>query len=136
MAAMQALGLRASWMMKKEAFFWPLGGLFRKMGGVPIDRKGKNNITTQMADWFKDNDTAWLGITPEGTRTKVDSFKKGYLRMAYAANVPIFVIGLNGATKEVILDKLFPLTFDTDIDNRKLKAYYDKTFTGIRPENG
>ena len=41
LSSMQAVGLKASWMMKKEAFFWPLGGLFKKLGGVPIDRQAR-----------------------------------------------------------------------------------------------
>jgi len=135
LGAMQRVGLKCSWMMKKEAFFWPLGGLFEKLGGIPIDRSSKNDVTTQMANWFKAHDNVWLGMTPEGTRSKVKKYKKGYLRMAYAANVPIFVIGLNAPTKEVVLDRLWDLTFDTEVDNRKIKAYYDKTYIGINPEN-
>lgn len=133
LAAMLSVGLRFSWMMKKEAFFWPLGPLWKAMNGVPIDRSRKNDITQQMADWFKANDNVWLGITPEGTRSKVDKFKKGYLRMAYAANVPIFIVGINATTKEVVLDKLWKLTYDTEKDNRAIKRYYDKNFTGINP---
>jgi 1-acyl-sn-glycerol-3-phosphate acyltransferase len=136
MAAMQAAGVKASWMMKKEAFFWPLGGLFKKMGGVPIDRKAKMDLTTQMANWFNSVEQGYLGITPEGTRSKVEKFKKGYLRIAYGAGVPVFLVGLNGPTKEVVLDKIMPLTFDTEVDNRKIKAYYDKNYTGIKAENG
>ena len=136
MASMLSVGLHFSWMMKKEAFKGPFGALWKKMGGVPIDRHSKNDLTTQMADWFKANDNVWLGITPEGTRSKVDSFKKGYLRIAYAANVPVFIVGLDGKAKEVVLDKVWDLKFDTVIDNRNIKAYYDKTFVGIRPENG
>lgn len=136
MAAILSIGLKCSWMMKKEAFFWPLGGLWKAMGGVPIKRSSRNDLTTQMTQWYHDNDIAWLGLTPEGTRSKVDKFKKGYLRMAYAAGVPVFVIGIDGKKKEVILDKVWELSFDTDTDNRKIKAYYDKTFTGINPENG
>jgi len=136
LAAMQYVGLKCSWMMKKEAFFWPLGPLWKKLGGIPIDRSKKNDVTLQIADWFKDNDNVWLGMTPEGTRSKVSKFKKGYLRMAYAANVPVFVIGLHAPTKEVVLDRLWELTFDTETDNRKIKAYYDKTYQGINAENG
>ena len=123
-------------MMKKEAFFWPLGGLWKSMGGVPIDRSSKNDITSQMTQWYHDNEIAWLGLTPEGTRSKVDKFKKGYLRIAYAASVPVFIVAINGPTKEVILDKIWDLSFDTETDNRKIKAYYDKTYTGIKAENG
>lgn len=136
MAAMLSVGLRFSWMMKKEAFFFPFGLLWKAMGGVPIDRKSKNDITTQMADWFNSNETAWLGLTPEGTRSKVERLRKGYLRIAYAADVPVFIIGLNGPTKEVILDKLFDLTGEIDADNTAVKAYFDSQFTGVRPELG
>jgi 1-acyl-sn-glycerol-3-phosphate acyltransferase len=135
-SAMQAVGLKASWMMKKEAFFWPLGGLFKKLGGVPIDRKAKTDLTTQMADWFEANDKAYLGITPEGTRSKVETLKKGYLRIAYAAKVPVFLVAIDAEKKEVALDRTWPLTFDTEVDNRKIKAYYDKNYKGIRPELG
>jgi len=136
LSAMMAAGLRCSWMMKKEAFFWPVGGLFKKMGGVPIDRKSKNDITTQMAAWFEANDKAYLGLTPEGTRSKVDKLKKGYLRIAYAAKVPVFLIALDAENKVIKLDKTWPLTYNIEVDNREIKAYYDKNFKGIRPELG
>ncbi len=136
LSAMLSVGLKFSWMMKKEAFAGPLGPLWRSMGGIAIDRSKRNDVTSQIADWFNANDNAWLGLTPEGTRSKVERYKKGYLRMAYAAKVPIFIVGINAPTKEIVLDKLWDLTYDTEVDNRRIKAYYDKTFTGIRPENG
>jgi len=136
LSAMQAVGLKASWMMKKEAFFWPLAGLFKKLGGVPIDRKSSQDITGQMADWFAANEKAYLGITPEGTRSKVETLKKGYLRIAYAAKVPVFLIGIDGTNKNVVVDKLWPLTGDIEVDNRDIKAYYDANYTGIRPHLG
>lgn len=136
LSAMQAVGLKASWMMKKEAFFWPLGGLFKKLGGVPIDRKSSKDVTGQMADWFATNDKAYLGITPEGTRSKVETLKKGYLRIAYAAKVPVFLIGIDGINKNVVVDRLWPLTGDIEVDNRDIKAYYDANYTGIRPHLG
>jgi len=133
LASMQYVGLKCSWMMKKEAFVWPLAKTFKKMGGIPIDRSKKTDITTQITDWFAAHDNVWLGITPEGTRSKVENFKKGYLRIAYAAGVPIFIVAINAPTKEVILDKLWDLKFDTEIDNRRIKAHYDKNYIGIRP---
>jgi len=136
MSCMLAVGLKFSWMMKKEAFKWPLGPLWIKLGGVPIDRNKKTDVTTQMAEWFKENDNVWLGITPEGTRSKVEKYKKGYLRIAYAAQVPVFIIGLNGPTKEVVLDRVMKLTYDIEKDNRLIKAHVDKNYIGINPENG
>ena len=137
MASIQAVGLKVSYMMKKEAFFWPLGGFFKWMGGIPIDRSSKNDITTQMVEYFENHDNVWLGITPEGTRSKVKRYKKGYLRIAKAAKVPIAVIGINGATKEVILPVgVWEMNEDNnDLENAKIKAFVDENFVGINPEN-
>lgn len=132
--SMQAVGLRCSWMMKKQAFFWPLGGLFKRLGGVPIDRGAKTDIIQQVADWFDSQDKAYLGITPEGTRSKVNSYKRGYLRMAYAAKVPVFLVAIDGENKQIVLDKTFPLTGQIHIDNAAIKDYVDATYKGIRPE--
>ena len=135
MGCMLSVGLKFSFMMKKEAFFFPFGGLFKALGGIPIERSKKTNVTDQMAKWFNDNEKVWLGLTPEGTRSKTDGFKKGYLYIAQAANVPVCIIGVNGPTKEVFLDKVWPLTGDIDADNDAIEAYFDKTFTGVKPHN-
>ena len=131
---MFSLGVKFTWMMKKEAFFWPVGPLWKRMGGIPIDRRAKTDVSGQVSDWIKNADTVCLGITPEGTRTKVNRYKKGYLRIANSAEVPLFIVGLNAQTKEVVLDRIWPLTGDIKKDNAALKAYIDATFIGIHPE--
>lgn len=137
MASMLAVGLRFSWMMKKEAFFWPLGPLWKSLNGIPIDRKSKNNVTQQVTKWFNENDNVWLGMTPEGTRAKVAEYKKGYLRISRAANVPIFLVGIQAPTKEIHLDKIWDCGHKTiDETNKAIKAYIDATYTGINPTKG
>ncbi|ACT59987.1 phospholipid/glycerol acyltransferase [Hirschia baltica ATCC 49814] len=133
MASMQSIGLKMSFMMKQEAFFFPFVNLFKWMGGVPIDRKNARNISEQMSEWFDANENVWLGITPEGTRSKVDGFKPGYLKIAYAAKVPVFVIGINGGTKEILLTKLWDLTGDLETDNQAIRAFCAENFVGIKP---
>lgn len=135
-SAMQAAGVKASWMMKKEAFFWPLAGWFKSLGGIPIARGASKDMPTQMADWFDSVDQGYLGLTPEGTRSKVKAFKTGYLRIAYAAQVPVFTVAIHAPTKEIILDKIMPLTGDIAVDNAAMKAYYDEHYIGINPEKG
>lgn len=136
MGCMLAAGLRFSWMMKKEAFVWPLGSLWKALGGIPIDRGGDVDVVGQISEYFQNNDNVWIGLTPEGTRSKVETFKKGYLRMAYGTGVPLFVIGINAPTKEVVLDKIWETTGDLETDNAAIKAYFDANFKGIRPEYG
>ena len=130
-----ALGLDYSWMMKKEAFFFPFAGMFKAMGGIPIDRKAAKDVVGQMEDWFESNEKAWIGITPEGTRSKVDSYKKGYLRIAYATGVPIFVVGVNSETKTLVFDQFIDLTGDISVDNARVRDFVRSHHTGLKPEN-
>lgn len=130
-----ALGLNYSWMMKKEAFFFPFGGMFKAMGGIPIDRKAAKDVVGQMEDWFAANDKAWIGITPEGTRSKVNRYKKGYLRIAYAAKVPVFVVGVDSVTKTLVFDQFMDLTEDIDVDNEHIRDFVRSKYTGLKPEN-
>ena len=39
--------------MKKEWFFWPLGPIFRKMGGVPVWRSKHTSMTDNLAEEAK-----------------------------------------------------------------------------------
>jgi len=129
------IGLNYSWMMKKEAFFFPFGGMFKKMGGIPIDRKAAKDVVGQMQDWFDANEKAWIGITPEGTRKKVERYKKGYLRIAYATKIPVFVVGVNSVTKTLVFDQFMDLTGDIDEDNRRIRDFVRSKYTGLKPQN-
>lgn len=135
MACMQSVGLKVSYMMKKEAFAWPFASCFKYLGGVPIDRSSSNDVTSQMVTWFNDNENVWLGMTPEGTRSKVQQFKKGYLRIAKAANVPISLIGIDARLKHVVLhnDPWIFTGANDDEDNKAIKRYSDENFYGINP---
>ena len=45
---MGAIGRETGFMMKKDWFFWPLGPIFRWMGGIPVDRSRKTSLVDQM----------------------------------------------------------------------------------------
>jgi len=130
-----ALGLNYNWMMKKEAFFFPFGGMFKRMGGIPIDRKAAKGVVGQMEDWFNNNEKAWIGITPEGTRTKVETYKKGYLRIAYATGVPVFVVGVDSKTRTLTFDQFMDLSGDIETDNQRIREFVRSKYTGLKPEN-
>jgi len=129
-----SVGLKFSWMMKKEAFFWPLGGLWKALGGIPIDRKAKLDIVGQMKEFLASQDKVWLGLTPEGTRSKVERYKTGYLRIAMGTNTPVFIVGVDGRDKTVTLDKIWELTGDIEADNAAIKSYIETAYSGVNPE--
>lgn len=135
LSGMLALGMPIHFMMKREAFFWPLGPLWKSMGGIPVDRKSKNDLTTQIADWIKREDVIWIAITPEGTRSKVPGFRKGYLRIAQAADVPVYLFGVDSPRKKVVLHGILPTTDDIEADALAHHAYVAERYTGIKPSN-
>ena len=45
-----ARGMKSNFLMKKEWFFWPLGPIFRKMGGIPVWRSKKTSMTDNLAE--------------------------------------------------------------------------------------
>lgn len=133
--AMLASGFKYTFLIKKEWFFWPMGPLFRALGGYPVDRgKGAVNVVDQVVTLFDSADKVCVGFPPEGTRSLVDKYKTGYLRAAYAANVPVFICAFDGPNKHVVLDRLMPLTGDMKADNAAIKKYVDDNWVGVHPE--
>ena len=102
------------------------------MGGIPIDRKAAQDVVEQMATAFRNSEKLHLGLTPEGSRTNAFNFRKGYLRIAQAAQVPVFILGVDAPNRQVILDRFWPLTGDIDADNQAIEDYYREHYTGIR----
>jgi len=87
--ASNVLNVKFRFMIKQEAFKFPLGGLLKRCGGVPVDRGKAQNTIRQMLGFFKKEDTFYLVVTPEGTRQLNHNWKKGFYTIATAAQVPI-----------------------------------------------
>ena len=89
LATIYVLGVKASFLAKKEAFFWPVGGFMRWLGGIPVDRKTGKNTVEQVVDVFNEREQLIMGITPEGTHSKAKYWKTGFYHIAVGAQVPI-----------------------------------------------
>lgn len=134
-AALMATGLRASWVMKKEAFIWPFKGFLMSWGGIPVDRQAAKDTVEQIQTWYAEHEKAWVAITPEGTRSRVPRWKTGFLRIAYAAEVPVLLIGWDYPTKSIVLDQLWPLTGKIDEDEAAIRSYVNSRYRGRCPQN-
>ena len=53
--------IKSNFLMKKEWFFWPLGPIFRKMGGVPVWRSKHTSMTDNLAEEAKKRDHRKIG---------------------------------------------------------------------------
>ncbi|MBR1415546.1 MAG: 1-acyl-sn-glycerol-3-phosphate acyltransferase [Prevotella sp.] len=129
-----AHGLKSNFLMKKEWFFWPLGVLFRRMGGIPVYRQKHTSMTDTLAKTVSQTESFKLCITPEGTRSRVEEWKKGFYFIALKAGIPILLFGLDYEKKLIRCTQTVVPTGDVEADMRRIKLYY-KDFKGRKPEN-
>ena len=129
-----AIGLNSNFMMKKEWFFWPLGLLFKKIGGIPVHRQKHTSMTDSIAESAKAANRFILCITPEGTRARVEYWKKGFYFIALKAGIPILLYGLDYEKKLIKCTKTIIPSGDLENDMREIKLYF-KDFKGKNPEN-
>ncbi|MBQ3957763.1 MAG: 1-acyl-sn-glycerol-3-phosphate acyltransferase [Bacteroidaceae bacterium] len=128
-----ATGRRCNFMMKKQWFFWPLGIIMRRLGGIPIDRTRRSGITDQLAQQAIERSEFRLCITPEGTRKANSEWKKGFYFIALKANLPILLFGLDYAERRIVCHKTLRPTGDVEADMKEIKAYF-LPFKGKHPE--
>ena len=129
-----ARGMQSNFLMKKEWFFWPLGPLFRRMGGIPVYRQKHTSMTDSMAETARQADNFHLCITPEGTRSKNPDWKKGFYFIALKAGLPILLYGIDYEKRHIRCTKTVIPTGNLDKDMREIKLYF-KDFKGKKPEN-
>ncbi len=128
-----AVGRETGFMMKSDWFFWPLGPIFRWMGGIPVNRTKKTSLVDQMIKVAKESDKFSLAITPEGTRSANPNWKKGFYYIAQGAGIPIVLAGIDYSKKCIFMDKVIYPCGDLNKDMREIKLYF-KDFKGKHPE--
>ncbi|MCK9498451.1 MAG: 1-acyl-sn-glycerol-3-phosphate acyltransferase [Bacteroidales bacterium] len=119
-------------LIKKEAFWGPFGFILKKMGGIPVDRGKRTGITDiAIKSLIEAEDRFYLVITPEGTRKKTKNWKKGFIRIAKAADVPVVMRLLNKKNRKLgVIGLLDMQGNDIEIMERLKKQY--KGFTGLK----
>lgn len=121
-------GIAVSFLIKKEAFFFPLGCILKAMGGIPVDRSRSSNLVNQIAALFREKQNLSIVITPEGTRKLNPNWKKGFYFIARQAEVPIVLGYLDYKKKEGGLGPVFYPTGDYEKDLAAIQEFYrDKT---------
>ena len=125
--ASRSVGMKAKFLMKDTWFFFPLKYLLKALGGIPVSRKHRTNVTGDVVDCFNKLDKLVVAVTPEGTRSLNPHWHKGFLYIAHEAKVPIVLGYFNYPEKIVCLDKIFEPTGDIDADMLSIKKYYDSS---------
>lgn len=120
-----AIGLDFSFLAKESLFRGPLGVVMRYWGGVPVERRGAPTGATQrLADKINATDWIWIGITPEGTRGYKPHWRSGFYHLALAARVPLLLVYIDYATKELGVVDTLDLSGNPDADMAAIAAVY------------
>lgn len=128
-----SLGRKSYFLMKKEWFFFPLGPIFRALGGIPVDRSKKSSLTEQIAEEFSKREKFQIAITPEATRKANPDWKKGFYYIALEAKVPVVVAAIDYKLKVADFKKVLIPSGDVDADLMIIKECY-KGVTARHPE--
>jgi len=129
-----AEGVPANYIGKAPLFKPPFGFIFRWLGGAPVDRTKSNNRVEAIVNIFNSREKFILGMSPEGTRKKVDKWKTGFYYIAKGANIPIVMVTLDFENKKVKVSEPYYLTDSMEDDFNFMLKYYEG-IVGKIPEN-
>lgn len=128
-------GAKPNFMIKKEWFRFPFNLFFGPIGGIPVNRDGKHSMTEAIIEEAKKLDRFQLAITPEGTRSLNNNWKRGFYYIAKGANIPLLIIAMDYGKKELYIDHQVEMTDDADADIKAIKEWYVKNnIQGKYPE--
>lgn len=128
-----AVGRKAGFLMKESWFFFPLGCIFRAMGGIPVPRRRGSSLVDEIVRKFNSSERMAIAITPEGTRSRTTQWRHGFLHIAMQAQVPIVLGAIDFARKEILIEKTFRPSGDVESDMAEIKGFY-RQFTAKYPE--
>ncbi len=129
----RAENMSSGFLMKREWFFWPLGPIWRRLGGIPVWRDKKTSMTDRLAELARKSDSFSLCITPEGTRSRNPDWKLGFYFIAQKAGIPILLYGVDYEKKLIECTRTIEPSGYVERDMKEIKLYF-KNFKGKNPE--
>ncbi len=123
-AGLFAVGVRVSWFGKNTLFKSAVGPVMEWLGGIPVDRSASMGVVDQIVERFNNSDELLIGISPEGTRSRVDRWKTGFYNIALKADVPIAPISFDWPSKIIRFGEPVEPSGDMDADIEQLKTFF------------
>jgi 1-acyl-sn-glycerol-3-phosphate acyltransferase len=124
MFSIAAMQIRLALFIKDSAFAGPLGPPLRRFGAIPIDRRAPGGVVGQTVEAFRTRPQMLIGLAPEGTRRRVEKWKRGFYLIANEARVPIVCAYIDYARKVVGTGLVLQPTGDYPRDLEAIQAFY------------
>jgi 1-acyl-sn-glycerol-3-phosphate acyltransferase len=128
-----AAGVPGHWIGKDTIFRWPVAGLLRRMGGIPVNRREPSGLIRRLAAEFEQRPFLWLVMAPEGTRSRTGYLKSGFYRLALSARVPVGLAVMDWGRRVLTLETYLTLSGDEASDLARIREVYAGA-TGFHPE--
>ena len=129
-----AIDLKLNVLAKHTLFKIPfLKNILFGIGGIPVDRNNPHLIVDKVSKLVEE-DGVIIGLSPEGTRKKVQKWKSGFLRIAQQTESKIVLIGIDFDKKICTFSGFFEPTGDNNQDIEVIKNFY-KRFKPKIPDN-
>lgn len=103
LAAIRHFGIRPKFLGKHTLFTGPFGWLFRRWGGIPVDRTRPGGVIERVRSEFETSEEFALVIAPEGTRDPAPYWKSGFIKIAEATGAPIVPAKIDFASRTITL---------------------------------
>ena len=123
-AFMLATELKVSWLGKHAIFRWPVRGLLRSLGGIPVDRSAAHGVVGESRAAFEASQSLMLALAPEGTRKGPSRWRSGFHAIAMGAGVPIFPVAFDYGPNVIRLLPLYQPTGDFEQDLASLQEMF------------
>jgi 1-acyl-sn-glycerol-3-phosphate acyltransferase len=123
-----AVGLPIRWIGKESLFRGAtglaLGWLMRACGGRPVDRRAASGAVDALARMMQAEDWCWLGLSPEGTRKRLDDLRSGFYYLALRLDVPVGLAYIDFARRRIGVREFFRMSGDLERDLTHLREFY------------
>ena len=130
-----AVDLKLNVLAKHTLFEIPfLKNILSGIGGIPVNRKNPQLVVDEVSKLTERDGGVIIGLTPEGTRKRVEKWKSGFLRIAKQTDCKIVLIGIDFEKKICSFSGFFEPTGDNDRDIEFIKNFY-KNFKPKIPSN-
>ena len=134
-----AIGIQLNFWGKDSLFRIPLFGRWlRWLGGVPVDRSASKGMVAQAVQQLETHRAQgsyfWLGVSPEGTRKKMPGWRSGFYQTVVQADVPLGLVRLDYARREVVALDFVILSGDPVADFARIAITYEGV-QGCIPQN-
>lgn len=119
-----ALELNMRWLGKKEMFPPVIGALWRRFGGIPVDRTSAGSMVDDLVKMFVPGERITIVVPVSGTRGHTPHWKSGFYRIARAANVPVVPAFVDYTAKTCGAGDAIALTGNVTADMDRFRDFY------------